>query len=140
MGRKEIRNQQALDYTLYMIAGSYFRKAVCDRARLKESQLLLRYKEQRPEVQYLMEELCIGYMEEHLIPRLPEEIWQQEVAVRFEQTSENGPVRVIFSGRGFALSVRAERKGRKKVRMSFRFLRREKSVGEATTRKLAAAA
>lgn len=72
-------NQVAFDYALYMIAASYFDKAVC-KSKLNESRMFLQYNEQKLERQYSMEDICIRFMN-GIMPVLPKELFSQCVDV-----------------------------------------------------------
>ena len=74
--------QKALNYVMYMILGSYFTKAVC-KSPIREKQLLLYYKDLKPNDQVDMENLCIRYIEKFK-KAVPEEFWNQEMEVHFE--------------------------------------------------------
>ena len=98
MEKVSIRNQKALDFAMFMIAGSYFQKVDYSRMGLVTEQLLLQYKEQNDKAQYLMEDLCIGFMENFLIVR--------------------------FIGEGFAVELLAAKRGGQKIRVSCRYRQR----------------
>ena len=124
MEKVSIRNQKALDFAMFMIAGSYFQKVDYSRMGLVTEQLLLQYKEQNDKAQYLMEDLCIGFMENFLIDRLPANIWKQCVRVRFLRTEESAGTKIRFIGEGFAVELLAAKRGGQKIRVSCRYRQR----------------
>ncbi len=77
---KQVTNQQAYEYALYMIATSYFRSAKCLSKRL-EKRLLMEYKELKLQKQYEMEQSCISYMNS-LKKQLPHKVFAGDVVVR----------------------------------------------------------
>lgn len=121
----KITNQEAMDYTLYMIAGSYFDKAVCRRGRYQESRLFLYYKEQNNEIQYLMEELCIAFVEQVLQKMLPEQVWQQKVEARLLQFKDAGSLSICFAGPRGSMLLTAELQKRNRVRMTCEYLQKD---------------
>lgn len=76
--------QTAFDYALYMIATSYFKKAKC-KNKIREQQMLIQYKEQKNEKQYLLEDICIKHIEK-LYRKIPGEFLNSEVEVSFRTT------------------------------------------------------
>ena len=107
-------DQAALEYATYMIIGSYFKKVICDRAKLQEQKLFLHYQEQKREVQYYLEEQCIAYAEKVLMNIFPEEIWEQEMVVHFKRLP-NDKNAICFEGKRGILILSVERKGNKKM-------------------------
>lgn len=114
-------NQRALDYAMYMIVGSNFGKTDFSRSRIIVDRLRLNYVERRVNEQYLMEDLCIGFVENFLMKRLPEGIWGENVVVHMINRGENAPTGMIFSGESFALEVFAELKKKNKMEVKCRF-------------------
>ncbi|MBR1757407.1 MAG: hypothetical protein IJ744_01595 [Lachnospiraceae bacterium] len=105
-------NQLAFDYALFMIAGSYFEKAVCPHS-LWERKLSQAYKGAKTDTQVRMEALCIRYAEVELLPTLPPEIWKQEVSVRLIPTTDGKRTVVQFVGENFILRLQALYRGGK---------------------------
>ena len=87
-------NQTAFEYALYMIAGSYFDKAVC-KSKLIERNMLLQYKEQRIDRQYQMEDICIHFMK-GLEKRLPKEYFKQNMEVHLVRHGAGKPMEIMF--------------------------------------------
>lgn len=105
-------NQSALGYAIYMIVGSYFKKAKCTHPIL-ETNMRIRYVEQKLDNQYHMEEACISYVEHHLLSELPAQIWEDEVQVRMAICQDDGKTEIHFISPMFVLIVKGEYKGRK---------------------------
>jgi len=95
-------NQKAFEYVLYMIAASYFDKAVC-RTKLTERNMLLQYKEQKLDNQYKMEETCIKYME-GLVKRLPKKFFSQTMNVRLRRHSDADLTEILFENDACSVS------------------------------------
>lgn len=95
--------QTAFDYALYMIASSYFNKAVC-KSKLMESNLVVHYKEQKPDAQYRMEEICIKFMES-MVRKLPAGVFNSDVTVRLRRETANLPTEIIFEGDRYIISL-----------------------------------
>ncbi len=98
-------DQAAFEYTLYMIASSYFDKATCI-TDLTERNLLLHYKEQKESAQLNMEDYCIRFME-CFEDRLGENFFAKEVNVRLIREKEDRPISVIFTGKDMELKLSA---------------------------------
>lgn len=79
--------QMALEYVVYMIMTSYFKKSECDNS-LFENKLFLNYKEQKEKEQIRMEDVAIKYMEEQVLPKLPKDAGDQSVFVLFRRYTE----------------------------------------------------
>lgn len=62
------KNQENLNYAIYMIGGSYFEKASCSNTRL-ETRLRVQYMEQKQEKQAALEEECIKYFEKKAVEK-----------------------------------------------------------------------
>lgn len=103
-------NQTAFDYATYMIVGSYFKKTTCTNSIL-EKRMRLQYCEQKLDNQYRMEEQCIRFVEQELLPTLPSNLWNQEVKVRFVRSSD-GRTELRFEGPGHTLRVRGVYRGK----------------------------
>ena len=95
-------NQTAFEYVLYMIAASYFNKTVC-KTKLMEQNLLLQYKEQKPDNQYKMEETCIKYMD-GLAKRLPKKFFSQNMDVRLRRHTGSELTEIFFENRRCSVS------------------------------------
>lgn len=100
------KNQENLNYAIYMIGGSYFEKASCSNTRL-ETRLRVQYMEQKQEKQAALEEECIKYIEEKLLKnKALDDLWKQSVDCEF---TAHG---IRFLGDVYALCVTAEDKGK----------------------------
>lgn len=98
-------NQAALDYALYMIAASYFKKATCT-SGLMEKKLLINYKTQKLDSQYHMEECCIRYMEKELRKILPKDLWEQEVTVSLVKKANEPTTEICFHSSKYILRLK----------------------------------
>lgn len=76
------KNSNAIAYIIYMICGSYFKKAIC-MSKLREKQLKIAYSEQKRDNQIKLEERCDNYLNSRVLPKLPEEIFEDMVDVQF---------------------------------------------------------
>ena len=100
------KNQENINYAIYMIGGSYFKKASCSNTRL-ETRLRVQYMEQKQEKQAALEEKCIKYFEEKLLKnKALDDVWKQSVDCEF---TAHG---IRFLGTEYALCVTAEAKGK----------------------------
>ena len=120
-------DQAALEYATYMIVGSYFKKVICQRAKLQEQKLFLCYQEQKREVQYHLEEQCIAYAEKVLLNIFPKEMWEQEVVVHFKRLP-NEKNAICFEGKRCILILYVERKGIKKMEFQNRLINKTMDV------------
>lgn len=106
----EVTSQQELSaYVIYMILGSYFKKAVCV-STIKETQLRLAYLAQKRDNQINMEERCDNYVTSRLIPNVPEIIFNDMVEVRF--LLNNDKYIVEFTGFDWKISMWANQIGK----------------------------
>ncbi len=103
-------NQTAFEYALYMIAASYFDKAVCTSV-FTEKSMLLQYKEQKLDKQYQMEDICIHFMDK-VEEELPKKIFKQNMKVRLGKR-EGVPTKIIFENDKYILSFTGNYAGRK---------------------------
>lgn len=119
--------QTAFDYALYMIASSYFDNVTCRSKRL-EGNLLLQYKEQKTDKQFMMEDFCISYMDE-LSTKLPNELFQQNMEAHLIRSRQSAPVEILFKGQNYMLALKGVYNGRK-PKIDFRLWGRKKSQSE----------
>ena len=128
--------QAAFEYALYMIAASYFDKAVCLEAssQMHEKNLLLQYKEQKQGSQIKLEDICIAYMDE-LEKKLPKKMLNQQVEVRFSRTAGK-PSEICFLTPKYRLCLCGVYAG-KDTRIEYKFFcktpdnkKSEKSTGK----------
>lgn len=106
----EVTSQKELSaYVIYMILGSYFKKAVCV-STIKETQLRLAYLAQKRDNQINMEERCDNYVTSRLIPNVPEVIFNDMVEVRF--FINNGKYVVEFTGFDWKINMWANQMGK----------------------------
>ena len=104
MGITSVKDASA--YTIYMMFGSYFKKAVCT-SKIKENKLKIAYKEQKKDNQIRLEERCENYIEQHIVPGVPAEIFDDMVEVRFSDDSKRGTI-VTFTGFDWMIKMWAE--------------------------------
>ena len=62
-----------------------------------------------------MEKRCIRFVEKELMNQLPEDIWEQNVEVRFSPTKYKGYQDIQFHGPDYILRVRGIYRGRDTV-------------------------
>jgi len=82
-------NQAAFEYAMYMMLGSYFRKASC-KNKLMEKKLYVQYLEQKEKKQIELEDICLRFIHKELLSHLPETFWERDVEVRFRPTKLKG--------------------------------------------------
>lgn len=117
MKTRKIRNTYALEYAFYMMAASYFRKAECKRSHHQESRLRLYYQEENRDSQYLMEDFAIHYMEECLMKKAPEEIWEEEVSVHLTRSKDSDATTIQFRNKKVDMKLQLKLLGNLKVRV-----------------------
>lgn len=115
--------QSAFDYALYMIASSYFDKAVC-KSKRAEGSLYLQYKEQKTDRQFQMEDMCISYMDK-LSKQLPASLFQQNMEVHLRRNREGAPMEILFKGQEYILALYGVYSG-KKPEFGYRIWARKK--------------
>ena len=98
---------EAFDYVVYMIVGSYFAKATCNRSKFQERKLFLHYKEEKLKSQLAMEDACISFVEQNLLTGIPAEFWNSEVEVRICKRNERQSF-ICFDGKNFSLVCHVE--------------------------------
>ena len=112
MTKMQLTNSQAaLGYAIYMIGGSYFKKARC-KNEIHEKGLRVQYFEQKLDKQYDMEERCINYFEKVILQEVPEELFDRSVEVFFKYLPDDKGCEVYFMCSKFILIVRGEFKGK----------------------------
>ena len=104
-------NQTAFEYALYMIAGSYFDKAIC-KSQLIEHNMFIQYKEQRLDKQYQMEDICIHFMND-LVRRLPEKYFKQNMDVHLVRRKPGKPMQILFMSDEHIINVQCIYAGNK---------------------------
>ncbi len=97
----------ALNYSIYMIASSYFHSARCLDAG-KESQGFLLWRLLGPTQQYRMEDPVIELMERRILKFLPEPFQNADVQVRF--LNNQAGIRIL--GLGYRLDILPVEDGR----------------------------
>lgn len=96
-------NQMAMDYVIYMIAGSYFKSTECV-SPLVEGGLYIMYKEAGEKKQLCMENEVDLFMKDEVLPKLPKGFLNQDVKVKL--IAENGkPTKVVFVGEDCKLQI-----------------------------------
>ena len=78
----KLNDQAAMDYALYMMMSSFFKK-VESLSPIFEEQLLLRYRTQSAKSQEVMENMCVGAVDHYLPLVLPEYIQNCQVQASF---------------------------------------------------------
>lgn len=120
-------SQTAFEYALYMMLGSYFDKAIC-RSKWQERKMFVQYQEQKEKQQYILEDICLRYIEKVLLPNLPKDFWQQEVEVRFRPTTFEGVHDIQFHGKEYVLRVGGIYRGKRNTRMQYEIWHKEREV------------
>jgi hypothetical protein len=104
-------NQIALEYAMYMMVGSYFDNTVC-KNYLQEKKMRVQYVEQKKENQYLLEDICIAYVEKNLVPNLPDDFWKRNMKVRFVVNHRTNQIEIRFSDLKYILRIWGEYNGK----------------------------
>lgn len=104
-------NQTAFEYALYMIAASYFDKAVC-KSKFIERKMLVQYKEQKLSSQYRMEDICIDFME-GFVKSVSSDFFHQDMDVYLAKKSINAPFEIVFKNNRYCISFIAKYSGNK---------------------------
>lgn len=104
------KKPEAFEYALYMIAGSYFHKTVC-KSHLMADSLCVKYKENKLEDQYHMEEICIRYMDS-LAEKLPSQLFAADAKVFLVKETEG--VKLNFQTEAYRLTFRCQRHGKRR--------------------------
>lgn len=118
MMKIKMKNQAAMEYAMYMISSSYFEKVICPKSKMYEKTLFLYYKEEKNQTQYLMEDLCIKYMDEFVKKTLPDKIWKQCVEVHLVKDDKVKITNIIFVGKYFTLKLIPQIRGGQKVNIT----------------------
>ena len=113
-------NQTAIEYAIYEIVGSYFKKARCQ-STIQEQKLIVHFKEQKQDTQCLMENKVDGYVKAVLLKKLPPEIWDEEVTVEIRKAPESDLMNIIFYGEKYALIVKGAYRGKNNAEFNYRF-------------------
>ena len=92
---KATNNQNAFNYAVYMMLGSYFKQMEAV-SECYVQKLYLYYVENKRERQYSFEDIAIRFVERVLQKQLSEEIWQERVLVSF--FARDGRNYVAFQG------------------------------------------
>lgn len=96
-------DQTAFAYAIYMIASSYFDKAIC-RNKFFEGTMVLQYKEQKNDTQYRMEDGCILLMDK-LYKELPEDVFSHCVDVHFKRKSEKDLLMISLDSEAYSFRI-----------------------------------
>ena len=116
----KLNNQAALDYTLYMMTSSRFKRCEISSLILEE-QLYHRYRRLRPAERDVLEKICIGASDHYFPSVLPAYIWDCKVCVRLKKHPEDGFTSVIFDGSIFVLEISAQISGARRVLFSYEY-------------------
>lgn len=100
-------NQMALEYAIYMIAGSYFKNVKCLSPN-REMKMLLNYKEQSLDNQYRLEEACIRELHK-MARKLPFSFFNQTVRAQIVKRDDHNVI--VFSDGKTMLVIWGNSKG-----------------------------
>lgn len=101
---KVSNSNDAIAYAIYMIVGSYFKKAVC-LSPLKERQLKVVYCETKKDTQVKIEERCINYVDSRIVGVIPDDIFDDMVEVHFVPNKKEERLDVLFEGFNWKMAV-----------------------------------
>lgn len=104
-----IMNQNALDYAIYMMLGSYYRSAVPASKRYLD-RMYLYYSELKMDKQFALENKVINFTEQILLHKLPEQLWQDTVVVHFYKAGDKSFV--FFKGERYILRIEGKYRGK----------------------------
>lgn len=96
-------DQKAFEYAIYMMVGSYFKKAVASNKR-QEANRRIMYGEQRYDDQYWMEDECEEFVQKKL-SKMPESLWKEEMDVSFIPLGDTKVAEVRFIGTNYVLRI-----------------------------------
>lgn len=116
----KLNDQAAMDYALYMMMSSFFKK-VESLSPIFEEQLLLRYRTQSAKSQEVMENMCVGAVDHYLPLVLPEYIQNFQVQVSFRRGNADGVTTFIFDGGIFTLELFAKINGARRTLIGYVF-------------------
>ena len=117
-------NQTAFEYAVYMMVGSYFDKTVC-KNKMLEKKMYVQYLEQKEKSQIQMERISIRFVEKELKRRLPKELWNQQVEVKFGRTNIEGVRDIQFHGSNYILRVSGIYRGKRNTKMHYEVWHKE---------------
>lgn len=87
--------QLALDYTIYMMMGSFFDKTKAA-STWREKILRLRYQLLPQKTQYEIEEACERYFEKKILPEMPEDFLKGKASVHWVESKNKKYTAVVF--------------------------------------------
>ena len=96
--------QMALDYTIYMMVGSFFKKARPD-SKARERILRMRYQLLSENKQYYLEEESERYFENKILPGLPADFLAGTATVRHVRSDDGKYTAVVFARGGRQLWI-----------------------------------
>lgn len=105
-------NNENLEYTIYMMVGSYFEKASCTNPFV-EKRLRAQYWDMKEEKQLQLEDTVLSYVENQLLSELPEDFWNTRVRVRFTTGGNLEEAKVWFFSQDAVLFVEGQFRGKK---------------------------
>ena len=117
-------NQNAFNYAMYMMLGSYF-KQMSAASDYYIKKMYLYYIELGKEKQYRLEDIVIDFAEKVLQCELPEEIWREQVKIFFRE--ENDCICVAFVGDRYTLIVESNYRG-KRTKLKYKVKRNVSSI------------
>lgn len=104
---KEMDQQKAFDYIIYMMVGSYFKTAKAASSSVESSRRLL-YMLLGSTAQIRLEEQCEIYFLKEVLPRLPKGFLDTDVRVYFDSTGNGRYTSVVFEGNGRFLRIASQ--------------------------------
>lgn len=108
-----ISSQPAFEYCMYMMLSSYFRSTKC-LAPLQEKKLKFQYQSQKAENQYQMEDICIRLIEKNILPKVPMNLWINDMEVQLIGKSDSGRTEIRMQCPQYILRVMCDYRGKKK--------------------------
>lgn len=111
MIKRNSNEQKAMEYVVYMMVGSYFKKSSCI-SKWMEGRAFIEYKEMNVNKQLVMEEMSINFVEKVLLKELPQDVWQKEMRVKFN-SYEDGSSEIRFTGGEYLIRIFTLYKGKK---------------------------
>ncbi len=115
MNEKQITKQKALDYCMYMILASYFENIVL-KSPIQEKNLLLHYKDLKPQEQIDLEEQCIRYLQK-VEKKIPAVIWEQPMEIHLVGRPDKASTKLKLVSEPYIIEVMTEyQKGKPEIR------------------------
>ena len=106
MNTKQMSKQKAFEYCMYMILSSYFSTIIL-KSPLQEKNLLLHYKDLKPQEQFALEEQCIRYFDK-IQNKIPAGVWEEPMEVHLLGKKDRTNTELRFESEPYIICVTAD--------------------------------